>query len=368
MGLFDRFRKGSGGDKHAPVSHQEPDTEGFDSEANPDSFGAKSGVKNNSRVDSDFYVEDDYSPFQENDELQEQFLEFHKEDRSFEAIKDGRVQDVLGFYDIPESYFLSPDVLLPEDFENISFAEEIPSGFDRSEVNAFVKKAALTSSEMYEKILERDKHVARLASRIDLLEFEAHNRKVEAEISEGISVLPTEESEELSLENSQLKLKIQRLEEQLSSENGSGSSVSDVGDMELLKDQVSLSLRRIEVLEEQNRELKDRLAVYEDEDSFLNTQERKTENSRSETLVVFGNDELPDFFDEEEDGEEMPGFGNFDFEGPSSISIQRTGSSAFGEEEESLQEFLAKSDYMQEDSDEDDILDAIMSSPEDERE
>lgn len=189
------------------------------------------------------------------------------------SVQEGRIQDVLELLDIPPTFEVSNIVLLPEDFEDIDFQIQIPEGYEPSEVEAFKDRARKSTEELVDLLKLRNKHVAQLASTIDRLQVDANNLKFDAEVANGINIMPTDSIADLENELMELRLLTRQLQDENNriSKGGSDEGYEQVIDSQM-SDQVSLLTRENDELREEIYTLKNQLAIYMDDDSSIPAQ------------------------------------------------------------------------------------------------
>ena len=186
------------------------------------------------------------------------------------SVQEGRIQDVLELLDIPPTFEVSNVVLLPEDFDGIDFQIQIPEGYEPSEVEAFKDRARKSTKELVDLLKLRNKHVAQLASTIDRLQVDANNLKFDAEVANGINIMPTDSIADLENELMELRLLTRQLQDENNrlSKGGSAEGYEQVVDSQM-SDQVSLLTRENDELREEIYNLKNQLAVYMDDDNSI---------------------------------------------------------------------------------------------------
>jgi hypothetical protein len=189
------------------------------------------------------------------------------------SVQEGRIQDVLELLDIPPTFEVSNVVLLPEDFDGIDFQIQIPEGYEPSEVEAFKDRARKSTKELVDLLKLRNKHVAQLASTIDRLQVDANNLKFDAEVANGINIMPTDSIADLENELMELRLLTRQLQDENNrlSKGGSAEGYEQVVDSQM-SDQVSLLTRENDELREEIYALKNQLAVYMDDDNSIPSQ------------------------------------------------------------------------------------------------
>lgn len=306
-----------------------------------DEFNENSGVDDfvANDEDSGFFVEDDGSDyFVKQEEAHQELLNSYG-DIPVPKVREGRVEDVLSLLRIPATFEIGQDVLLPEDFKGIDFSIQMPSGYEIGEVNAFVAQMLHTVEKYVELLKLRNKHIAELATTVDRLQVDANNLKFSTEIANGINVMPTDDNESLENENMELRLAIRRLEDKVRSlENGTeqGLSNKERQAYERLTDRFSLLQREQSELKEENFNLINRLAVFEDSELDIGA---------GDSLPTGFSDQIvsSDFHIDDDDDDELPDFDSADFnpfESSTGIPQPQSGSSFAVDNEGSLDQFL----------------------------
>lgn len=243
----------------------------------------------------------------------------------------GRVQDVLDLLRIPATFEIERDVFLPEDLRDISFDTQVPQGYDMGQVNTFVGQTKMSINVLTSLLKLRNEHIAQLATTIDRMQVDANNLKYEREIAAGINILPTEDDEHLQNQNSELKIKVQQLTNQLEQYRqgghvpSGGLSENEHKKYEALQEEVSLLRRDVESNNEEITDLTNRNALLVEENDLL--VERLSALSPLETSDVAedgdsafaplsndDDDSLPgiDGIDDTDGGDSLPSL-NFDF-------------------------------------------------------
>lgn len=422
MGFFDKAKKkfqdtaGSFGEETIRVV----DYDELEKDEPEETTSVPTNIPTDNYSDSAFSVEDGGSDFFEKQEEVHQELIKSYGDRPVPTVLEGRIQDVLELLSIPATFEIDASVLLPEDFKGVSFDIQIPQGYEMGEVNAFVSRAKNSVEELVKLLKLRNKHIAELATTVDRLQVDANNLKVQAEVANGINIMPTDDGEDLEKENMELGLKVRRLEDEIrslkqegaSSGGSSGMSDRDQRMYNALSDRLSVVQRELEEFKEENADLKSQLAVYIENESLIDAN-ADTADSAIAYEDYAGNSINDDFIEEpleysdnsspydtnshnqdeynshgyiaseitydDSSDEELPDFGELSFDGidsSSNVGIPEISSdSAFAADDEGdLNEFLEEnSQYYQgheydsgsssfADDDDEDELDAIFNS------
>lgn len=188
-------------------------------------------------------------------------------------IDEGKVQDILEILNIPPTFEISQDIFLPDDLVDIDFNLQVPQGYEMGEVDSFVSRTKISIDKLVSLLTLRNEHVAKLATVVDRLQVDISNIRLQSEVANGINIMTTNDDDELEKENVELKLIIKDLESQLRN-NGQVSTVDEsLSDEErekydILQDELSVKERTIESLENTIYDLKNRLAVAEENDEY----------------------------------------------------------------------------------------------------
>lgn len=255
-------------------------------------------------------------------------------------VDQNKIKDVLEILEIPATFEIGQDTFLPEDISDVDFDYQTPHGYDIGQVGAFVEQAR-DSVANYVKLLKlRNEHIAKLATVVDRLQVDLNNQRFDAEIANGINIMPTQDDDDLNNQNMELRLLNMRLSEELKALKEADSlSTNERQAFEDLQDQLSIITRECEKLREDNYELKTKVSFME-EDLGVDPVENErayesTESSTSSGLILpdFEDDDLqPDF-----SGSGLPDFDE-DFKQESSAS---NFTSAFHDGEDlTLDEFI----------------------------
>lgn len=204
--------------------------------------------------------------------IKEQKKKHEKKMKAYEAVPvpvpdDGKIQDVLEILRIPATFEIESDIFLPEDLDETGFNIQVPQGYDMGEVDTFVSRVMVSVSKYVELLKLRNEHVAQLATVVDRLQVDVSNIKLQSEIANGINIMPTNDSDDYEQENFELKLIIKRLEEQLETKDDSLSS-DERDTFDKLQDELSLKTREMKDLEDEIYELKNQLAMKEEDGDF----------------------------------------------------------------------------------------------------
>lgn len=266
---------------------------------------------------------------------------------------NNKIKDVLEVLTIPETFEIDSNIFLPEDIQSINFDLQAPSGFDQGQVNAFKEQVKISLSYLVKLLRLRNEHVAKLATAVDRLQTDVQNQRFEAEVANGINIMPTEDDASLSNQAMEDALLIRRLlDENNELKTGDGLSSAEREAYDSLQDELSLVKRELEEKVEIIQELKARLA-YADEDGAIDFVEEDnggfTFDSADEKIVPvtqFGGHSISD----EDNGnglpDELPELGNmeelptYDDAKDPFASSAKASSAFYDEEEGSLEDFV----------------------------
>lgn len=209
-----------------------------------------------------------------------------------------RSRDILQFLNIPATFEIEDEYLLPDDFSNIVFDHQAPYGYDMGQVGVFVEKSKASIRKYINLLRTRNEHIAQLATVIDKLEVDLHNLRYQNEINNGISIMPTYDEAELESKLMEERLKTRRLEDKIKQYESQDSNFSaNLGEIplslnereryDMLQDDIALIIREKEALEEENYDLKNQIAMMEEEQDNL----IDYNNKPSTSIPFFGDDE-----------------------------------------------------------------------------
>lgn len=204
---------------------------------------------------------------------------------------DGAIQDVLNVLNIPATFTIHEEVLMPSDFDDLDFDIQVPQGYDVGQVRFFVEKSEASVKEYLRLLEARNEHIAKLATTVDRLQVDFNNLKYDSQIAAGIGIIPTSESVDLENENMELKLKLQRLND--AKKTTINSEERKV--YEEMRNELSKTMRENEDLKEKNYELKSLVAqLEENSDEMMTSPSNRTDHESAE--IIFQNiddEELP---------------------------------------------------------------------------
>lgn len=205
-------------------------------------------------IDSEYDDSDDFI----NAKMEDQY------ENSLNKDNETVIKDVLETLNISATFEIPPTVFLPDDddLQNPNFDYQVPKGYEISEVDAFVVKTQKSIQEFVKLLRKRNEDIAKLATTADRLQVDSHNAKVQAELANGINVMPTTsdaEIESLESENFKLSQKIKILQQKL--DKKPDNNIDKNQTMQDLQDELSITVRENENLKDKIYDLKNELAI-----------------------------------------------------------------------------------------------------------
>lgn len=341
------------------------------------------------------------NPFEDNafdleEDFNDDFLQSKQED--FEAGKEkysdieapkvldnNEIQDILDFLKIPADVEIPADVYMVDDLDKIELTQQAPIGYDFGEVDTFVNNVK-NSIKTYQEILgDRNKDIATLATTIDKLQIDLNNTKVDLQVANGLSIMPTNQSEAIENELVNEKIKNRNLIEKIQKfeKSGKEETTSEETDnfINALQDELALTKRKIEELEAKNYELITKVQYAEEnqdyerpdqemDDNFFNMDNQENSDDFME-IVLPTFDEIKKEPQQDTDPNQDNVFSGFlnNENDNQNLNEEQEGFS-FPDDEESMVDFLEEPEPQQDNNpqyphntdDEEDELDRIMSS------
>lgn len=338
------------------------------------------------------------NPFEDNafdleEDFNDDFLQSKQED--FEAGKEkysdieapkvldnNEIQDILDFLKIPADVEIPADVYMVDDLDKIELTQQAPIGYDFGEVDTFVNNVK-NSIKTYQEILgDRNKDIATLATTIDKLQIDLNNTKVDLQVANGLSIMPTNQSEAIENELVNEKIKNRNLIEKIQKfeKSGKEETTSEETDnfINALQDELALTKRKIEELEAKNYELITKVQYAEEnqdyerpdqemDDNFFNMDNQENSDDFME-IVLPTFDEIKKEPQQDTDPNQDNVFSGFlnNENDNQNLNEEQEGFS-FPDDEESMVDFLEEPQdntpqYSHNTDDEEDELDRIMSS------
>ena len=139
--------------------------------------------------------------------------------------------DILEVLGIPETHDVPNDVLLPGDMDSIRFDITSPSGYSVRMVDEFFDSVSKSIQFYVDQMKDRNREIALLATQVDKAATDLHNAKINAELSDGLTVLTGQQSStDQQLQEAQLlivKLRDENNKLRKSSKGASGGLAGD---------------------------------------------------------------------------------------------------------------------------------------------
>lgn len=167
--------------------------------------------------------------------------------------------DMLKILKIPNNYEPGPDILLPEDLDNVQLSYEEPRGYNVDEVNRLFDMFSKTLNWCIDHLNMRNADVARMANMLDKTATDMHNMKIDEELSEGLQVVTGQPSQaENDLRSAQMKiLQLQGELDDLKKETGQKHTLGPGDDRyDELQNQLSILRQENQKLTTQVKRLK----------------------------------------------------------------------------------------------------------------
>lgn len=247
--------------------NSESDTSGVNNDNNNDSNNT---ISNNTITDSE---------------------QFDPNDAMGEAIKPQR-SDILELLNIPDNYEVPDNVLLVGDLDRVRFDLAEPRGYSVKMVDDFYD-SVYESLKWYRNTLrQRNRDIAKLATQLDKSATDLHNAKLNAELSDGLTVITGQEStaehevQELQLTVVKLRDENERLKRQLAtgSTNNSTDNINESDRVEELQNQLTLAQVEIKKLSSQLR--RENLANMSSMDDDLDIQQHMEAHNSGDNDIV----------------------------------------------------------------------------------
>ena len=119
-------------------------------------------------------------------------------DNDYEQILNDKIKpqrsDVLELLGVPDDYEVPDDVLLVGDLDRVRFDITEPSGYSTKMVDAFFETVYASLVWYRDALKKRNRDVAKLATQLDKSATDLHNAKINAEMSDGLTVVTGQES------------------------------------------------------------------------------------------------------------------------------------------------------------------------------
>lgn len=217
--------------------------------------------------------------------------QFDSNDAMGEAIKPQR-SDILELLNIPDNYEVPDNVLLVGDLDRVRFDLAEPRGYSIKMVDDFYDSVYESLKWYRDTLRQRNRDIAKLATQLDKSATDLHNAKLNAELSDGLTVITGQEStaehevQELQLTVVKLRDENERLKRQLATggTNNSADNINESDRVEELQNQLTLAQVEIKKLSSQLR--RENLANMSSLDDDLNIQQHMEAHNSSDNDIV----------------------------------------------------------------------------------
>lgn len=164
-----------------------------------------------------------------------------------DAIKPQR-SDILDLLGIPDNYEVPDEVLLVGDLDRVRFDRSSPVGYSEPMVDAFFNSVYDSLVWYHDTLKKRNRDIAKLATQLDKSATDLHNAKINAEMSDGLTVMTGQESTaEQEMQKLQLAvIKLRDENDKLKKQLGAGAN-SKVPDSRYDDLQNQLGLAQLEI-------------------------------------------------------------------------------------------------------------------------
>lgn len=217
--------------------------------------------------------------------------QFDPNDAMGEAIKPQR-SDILELLNIPDNYEVPDNVLLVGDLDRVRFDLAEPRGYSIKMVDDFYDSVYESLKWYRDTLRQRNRDIAKLATQLDKSATDLHNAKLNAELSDGLTVITGQEStaehevQELQLTVVKLRDENERLKRQLATgdANNSTGNINESDRVEELQNQLTLAQVEIKKLSSQLR--RENLANMSSMDDDLDIQQHMKANDSGDNDIV----------------------------------------------------------------------------------
>lgn len=217
--------------------------------------------------------------------------QFDPNDAMSEAIKPQR-SDILELLNIPDNYEVPDNVLLVGDLDRVRFDLAEPRGYSIKMVDDFYDSVYESLKWYRDTLRQRNRDIAKLATQLDKSATDLHNAKLNAELSDGLTVITGQEStaehevQELQLTVVKLRDENERLKRQLAtgSTNNSTGNINESDRVEELQNQLTLAQVEIKKLSSQLR--RENLANMSSMDDDLDIQQHMEAHNSGDNDIV----------------------------------------------------------------------------------
>lgn len=217
--------------------------------------------------------------------------QFDSNDAMSEAIKPQR-SDILELLNIPDNYEVPDNVLLVGDLDRVRFDLAEPRGYSIKMVDDFYDSVYESLKWYRDTLRQRNRDIAKLATQLDKSATDLHNAKLNAELSDGLTVITGQEStaehevQELQLTVVKLRDENERLKRQLATggTNNSTDNINESDRVEELQNQLTLAQVEIKKLSSQLR--RENLANMSSMDDDLDIQQHMEAHNSGDNDIV----------------------------------------------------------------------------------
>lgn len=217
--------------------------------------------------------------------------QFGPNDAMDEAIKPQR-SDILELLNIPDNYEVPDNVLLVGDLDRVRFDLAEPRGYSIKMVDDFYDSVYESLKWYRDTLRQRNRDIAKLATQLDKSATDLHNAKLNAELSDGLTVITGQEStaehevQELQLTVVKLRDENERLKRQLATggANNSTDNINESDRVEELQNQLTLAQVEIKKLSSQLR--RENLTNMSSMDDGLDIQQHMEVHSSGDNDIV----------------------------------------------------------------------------------
>lgn len=217
--------------------------------------------------------------------------QFDPNDAMSEAIKPQR-SDILELLNIPDNYEVPDNVLLVGDLDRVRFDLAEPRGYSIKMVDDFYDSVYESLKWYRDTLRQRNRDIAKLATQLDKSATDLHNAKLNAELSDGLTVITGQEStaehevQELQLTVVKLRDENERLKRQLATggTNNSTGGINESDRVEELQNQLTLAQVEIKKLSSQLR--RENLANMSSMDDDLDIQQHMEAHNSGDNDIV----------------------------------------------------------------------------------
>lgn len=208
-----------------------------------------------------------------------------------EAIKPQR-SDILELLNIPDNYEVPDNVLLVGDLDRVRFDLAEPRGYSIKMVDDFYDSVYESLKWYRDTLRQRNRDIAKLATQLDKSATDLHNAKLNAELSDGLTVITGQEStaehevQELQLTVVKLRDENERLKRQLAT-GGTNNNTGDINESDRVEElQNQLTLAQVEIKKLSSQLRRENLANMSSMDDDLNIQQHMEAHDSGDNDIV----------------------------------------------------------------------------------